>query len=401
MAVLPLLAFVRKKRGVFLLALLLVCSTAYAENMRASDYTLPIQLEDYPISGTYMLNFSLTPELVNVIAGIRNISADRIHSFSDIALPGTWEIQPSDLYNLSRNGEYGGVVLPVTSGCVSSDYYVILCTFSDDVQPGEMLSLQGFEVSADTRETVYSREHSYSAASWVTLDDKFSRIEYVPENRRVYLAVSFRPEYINTGILTVIRGKYIEENNPLKRLDDDIAARIAADLGISPDKLQYISRAYVGDPKEPTPSMQEYVRSNDREIILNMPTVSIDEGYEGMYFRYELPDDIWEEVKGKKLSEYPIFALNDSEVSSEGQVKSSFILNGFISLFELKGGKMDSFTEKEFFIAGLLQYGTPFSLYLTKLLIALLLGGCNSWPAISVTAAIILMAIAVKFGRRR
>ena len=62
---------------------------------------------------------------------------------------------------------------------------------------------------------------------------------------------------------------------------------------------------------------------------------------------------------------------------------------------------MDSFTEKEFFIAGLLQYGTPFSLYLTKLLIALLLGGCNSWPAISVTAAIILMAIAVKFGRRR
>ncbi|MBQ7216362.1 MAG: hypothetical protein IJS39_10320 [Synergistaceae bacterium] len=398
-AILTLL-FMRRKRGIFLLCLLLVCSTAYAENLRTSDYTLPIQLENYSPAGTYSTNFALTPELRDTIAKIRGISSDRLHSYSEIASAGTWTVQPSDLYNLSRNGEYGGVVLPVTSGAASRDYYVIMCVFSNDVRPGEMISLQGFEVSADTMETVYSREHSYAAARWVTLDDQLNRIEYIPENRRVYLAVSFAPEYINTGILTVIRGEYITENNPLERLDDDIAKRIAEDLGISPDKLQYVSRAYLGDPREPTQAMKDYVKSSDMEIILNMPTVSIDEGYEGMYFSYELPDDIWEQVKGKSLSEYPIFALNDSDLSGAGRVKSSSIFWGVINLFELNGGKMDSLGVKEFLIAGLLQAGKPFSLYLAKLIIMLLLGGCSSGINPSIVPVIILGLIVIKFPRK-
>ena len=394
------LPFLRRKRVMFLLVLLLVCSTAYAENIHTSDYTLPIQLENYSPAGTCSTNFQLSPELKNTVAKIRGISSDRVHSYSEIASAGTWEVQPSDLYNLSRNGEYGGVVLPVTSGAASRDYYVIMCVFSNDIQPGEMISLQGFEVSADTMQTVYTKEHSYSAARWVTLDDQLNRIEYVPENRRIYLAVSFAPEYINTGILTVIRGEYITENNPLERLDDDIAKRIAADLGISPDKLQYISRAYIGDPREPTQAMQTYMKSSDMEIILNMPTVSIDEGYEGMYFSYELPNDIWEQVKGKSLSEYPIFALNDSENSGAGRVKSSSIATGVISVFDLNGWKMDNFGAKEILIAGLLSAGKPFSLYLAKMLIMLLLGGCSSGINPSIIPVIILSLIVLKFPRK-
>ena len=280
-----------------------------------------------------------------------------------------------------------------------------MCKFSDDFQPGELISLQGFEVSADSRESVYSREHSYSAARWVTLDDSLRRIEYVPENRKIYLAISFAPEYINTGILTVIRGEYVEEENPLERLDPDFIKLIADDLGISPDKLQYISRAYIGDPREPTPAMKAYVKSNDREIILNMPTVSIDEGYEGGFFYYELPDDIWEEVKGKSLSDYTIFAMNDSEASDSGQdsgqVRSSFILNGVISLWEINGRKLESFGVKEFLVAGLLQAGKPFSFYLAKILLAILLGGCRSGISPAVAQVIILGLIVLKFPRAR
>ena len=352
LAFLPL----RKRSAVFALVILgLLAGTMAGAAVKDSDYTLPIQLEDYTPAGTWTTNFALTPELVNTVAAIRRISADKVRNYSEI-VAGTWEVEPSDLYNLARNGEYGGVTLPLTRSGTSDNFYVILCTFSNDVKPGELLSVQGFEVSADTRLSVYSREHSYAAASWVTLDDTFTRIEAVPENRRVYLAVSFRPEYVNTGILTVVRGTYVEEDNPLERLDDDIAKLIAEDLGISPDKLQYVSRAYLSDPREPTPAMLDYVKSNDREIVLNLPTVSIDAGYEGVYFNYRLPDDVWEEVQGKDFSEYMIYALNDSEISASGQrVRSSSILGGFVSLWELNGGKMDSFTVQDFLIAGLLQ----------------------------------------------
>lgn len=397
LAFLPL----RKRRAVFALVILgLTAGTMAGAEVRQSDYTLPIQLEDYMPAGTWTTDFALTPEIVNTVAAIRGISADKVRNYSDIAA-GTWEVEPSDLYNLARNGEYGGVTLPLTRSGTSDDFYVILCTFSNDVKPGELLSVQGFEVSADTRQSVYSREHSYAAASWVTLDDTFTRIEAVPENRRVYLAVSFRPEYVNTGILTVIRGAYVEEDNPLARLDPDIAQRIADDLGISLDKLQYVSRAYLGDPREPTPAMLDYVKSNDREIVLNLPTVSIDAGYEGVYFNYRLPDDVWEEVKGKDFSEYTIYALNDSEISASGQrVRSSSILGGFVSLWELNGGKMDSFTVQDFLIAGLLQASRPFSFYLAKMLIMLLLGGCSTGINPLFVNAVILALIVLKFPRK-
>lgn len=394
-----ILPFIRRKKELLVLALVVITSSAYADVI-ASDYTLPIQLENYVPAGTWSTNFTLTNEMRDIIAQIRGVTSDKVHSFADIILSDSWSVQPSDLYNLSRNGEYGGVILPITSNAASSDYYVILCTFSNDVKPGEQLSVQGFEVSADTKESVYTREHSYSAATWVTLDENLNRIEYVPNNRRVYLAVSFAPEYINTGILTVIRGTYVEEDNPLERLDPDFAQRIADDLGIPIEKLQYVSRAYIGAPKEPTDAMKNFVKSNDREIILNMPVVSIDEGYEGAYFIYTLPDDIWEEVKDKKIDDYTIYALNDSEVSGAGKVKSSFIFNGLISLWELNGGKMKTFSVKEFVIAGLLQSGTPFSLYLTKILLALLMGGCTSGVNPAVIPIAIMGIIFVKFLRR-
>ena len=136
--------------------------------------------------------------------------------------------------------------------------------------------------------------------------------------------------------------------------------------------------------------------------MLNMPTVSVDEGYKAVYFVYTLPDDVWEEVKGKPVSDYTVYAFNDSDDISGagvGEVKSAFILNGVVSLWELSGGKMEKFGVKEFVIAGLLQAGKPFSFYLAKMLIMLLLGGCNSGMTISV-AAVILVLIAMKFRRK-
>lgn len=305
----------RKRTGLFAVILLLAfASSSRAANIKAADYTLPIPYDTYTISGTYSTNFALTPELVNTVAQIANISADRVHSFADIALPETWNVLPIDLYNLSRSGEYGGIILPLTSTGTQNDRYILHCTFSNDIQPGEQISLHGFEVDTQTRESVYDENKSYLAA-FIVLDENFSRIEYVPENRRVYIALSLRPEYVNTGIVTVVRGRYVEEEDPVYRLGSDAGQRIADDLGIHLEDLKYLTRANIGRPVEPTDAMKVYVNSDDHEIIINMPTISVDE--EGRYIiPITLSDDEFELVRSRDVREFKTYALNDSDLGN-------------------------------------------------------------------------------------
>ncbi len=260
------ISMLRKKT--YLLALLMITASVLPlsaqENTSASDYTLPIHYEVYSPAGKWTLNFAFTPELTQAVADFRWISADKVHSFADVALPLTWEATPQEIYNLAKNGEYGALNLPVAEAGMGKDYYVVLCTLSNDVQPEELLAVRGFEVSADTGLTV---KRSYSSASWITLNEDLNRIEYAPENRRIYLAVSFSPSYINTGILTVVRG-YVEEEDPLYRLNPEIVERIAGDLGIKSSDLKYLTRANIGLPVKPTDAMKAFVKSDDHEIIL-------------------------------------------------------------------------------------------------------------------------------------
>ncbi|MBQ7215306.1 MAG: hypothetical protein IJS39_04915 [Synergistaceae bacterium] len=386
----------RKRTGLFAVILLLAfASSSRAANIKAADYTLPIPYETYTISGTYSTNFTLTPELVNTVAKIANISADRVHSFADIALPETWNVLPIDLYNLSRSGEYGGIVLPLTSTGTQNDRYILHCTFSNDIQPGEQISLHGFEVDTQTRESVYDENKSYLAA-FIVLDENLTRIEYVPDNRRVYIALSLRPEYVNTGIVTVVRGRYVEEEDPVYRLGSDAGQRIADDLGIHLEDLKYLTRANIGRPVEPTDAMKVYVNSDDHEIIINMPTISVDE--EGRYIiPITLSDDEFELVRSRDVREFKTYALNDSDLGN-GQMRPAFIF-GLINtweLYTLNGEKLETFGVKEFLLVGLLQAGKPFSLYLAKLIIMLLLGGCNFGAGIFAGGAVILVIMLVK-----
>ena len=61
-------------------------------------------------------------------------------------------------------------------------------------------------------------------------------------------------------------------------------------------------------------------------------------------------------------------------------------------LLSLSGEKLE-FGVKEFLMVGLLNAGTPFSVYITKLLIMLLLGGCDSGLGLAGLAALGLSAI--------
>ena len=77
------------------------------------------------------------------------------------------------------------------------------------------------------------------------------------------------------------------------------------------------------------------------------------------------------------VNDLKMYALYDD--GSSEQVNTS-ILPGLINTWELltlSGEKLE-FGAREFLMVGFLNAGTPFSVYLTKILLALLMGGCDS-----------------------
>ena len=368
---------------VMLLLVLIAATSAYAQtDMTASDYTLPTKYEIYDIAGSYTLDFALPAELAQKIAEVSRITPDKVHPYSDIALSGTWSVNAQDLYTLSRSGEYGGVVLPIAEHAMTSrDRYVVLCTFSNDVEPGEMISVHGFEVDPSLREAVYDENKMYMERFSV-FNENFERIEKVPESRKVYLAVTFTPEYVNTGILSVVRGKYVEEEDPLYRLGEETAQLIADELGIDISELKYLTRANIGAPVRPTPAMQEYVRNDNHEIIANLPTVSVDE--EGTYLiPVTLTDEAWNALQGQEVSGLKFYGLHDTD-SGDKQFQASGILSvlpvgpvNLLEIYTLSGKKMEKFGAREFFMAAFLNAGEPFSFYAARMLLALATGGLS------------------------
>ena len=204
--------------------------------------------------------------------------------------------------------------------------YVVQCTFSNDIQPGELISVHGFEV--DSNGESVSESGKMYLAKFVVFDENYTRVDSVPTNRKVYVALSLSPEYVNAAIVTVIRGNYITEDDPLYRLTPDAAQKIADELGILSSDLKYLTRANIGLPVEPTEAMKAYVKSDDHEIVANLPTVSVDVA--GTYIiPVTLSGDIWESLRDKDISSYKFYALNDSDLGDE-QMRISFI-NGLVS----------------------------------------------------------------------
>ena len=392
-----------KKRKLLVLALILTLapgSGAHAQGgVKASDYLLPIPFEVYTPAGSYDLGFEFTQELAQTVAEKYRVSADRVHSYADIALPGTWNFRPQDMAYLANNGRYGGVLLPVTEYMTSGDVYVLKCTFSNDIQPGELIAgILAVEVDPDTRDSFYDSTKSYTTES-LCLDENLNQIEAVPENRTIYLAVVRLRT--NTAVLTVVRGKYVEEDDPAARLGPEAVQRIADDLGIASSDLKLLTRSHISQPVEATEDMKAFVKSDDYEIVANFPTVSVD--VPGMYIiPTTLSGDVWEMLQSQDIRDYRFYALNDSTLGDK-QVQPAFI-SGLVStweLFTMTGERMDSFGVKEFLLVGLLEAGKPFSFYLAKMIITLLLAGCDSGINPSVIHIAITILIAREILKRR
>lgn len=407
---LPALGFSRafRKSGAKILVILLFLSgtpESFAkDSIKVSDYVKPIDYTMYDIKGTCETDIDLTDSLVNAVKQAceryygyspRNI---RTYRDSDI-LSHTWDMTPYAMYTLAMNGLHVAAQLPVihapenvSSDRDNRDFYVVMCTFSDDVQPGELID--GCSNIIDITAMKYSPdvypegEYTFYEAQVIAFDENLNYIDAVPQNRRAYIAYSPEATGNSAGIIGIIRGEYVEESDPLSRISDESARKIADFYEIPVENLKFLSRGNMYTPFEPTQAMKEYVSKDGHEIIANLPTLSVDQ--DGLYaFPITLPDSVWNEVRSKDISSFKFYALNDDGVRVEDMhlkplsgdaVKTSFV-TGLLStweVFSLTGNKLEQFGVKEFLLVGVLSAGKPFSLYLAKLILMFLLGGCNS-----------------------
>ena len=206
-------------------------------------------------------------------------------------------------------------------------------------------------------------------------------------------------ERITTNIVNVIqeiisRPEVIETiiSNP-NIISRDILSRDIT----SADIKTFTSKDIVAEPEEPTPAMQQAVKDEGYEIVAKLNVVQVQES--GFYlFKVSLSEESFNELKGLSAKELKVYALSDTEI----EIRASF-LTGLLNTFELlsmSGEKMESIGVREFLLIGLLESSKPLSLYLAKLLIMLLLGGCNSGLGVSGVVAVVIAAAYRKFHRK-
>ena len=161
------------------------------------------------------------------------------------------------------------------------------------------------------------------------------------------------------------------------QLSDDVLEKIADILSVDTSEIHYISYDNIAPAEDPSQAMKDYVQSDGHQIIGKLGVISVDT--QGVYVvKVILTDELFERLKGQNVADFKLYALSDA--ADAAGIDSSFLL-GFINTWEiltLGGEKMETFGVREFLMTGVLNAGTPFSVYIAKILLMLLAGGCTS-----------------------
>ena len=151
----------------------------------------------------------------------------------------------------------------------------------------------------------------------------------------------------------------------------DVLERLAELVSIDASRIQLITQDNISSPTEPTQSMKDYIKNDGYEAAYKFNTLNV--SADGYYvFLVNVPD----ELVGTKVSDVKLYALRNADFASSFFSLINGVLN-YGELTNLLGVKIDTL-EKQVLAVGFLQAGTPFSVYLAKIILALLAGGCDS-----------------------
>ena len=323
-----------------------------------------------------------------VPSGVRSrleqiFGSTEIYQFTDDEIiSDTWELSDSDQQAVNSLNERVIInlpeVLPVNSGV-----YLLRVSLAE-AETGRLINLYGI---TDSGNTVNSS--ALENTNYVFLDEDGNEIDRVPENGIIYAAMNLTANRNHKAVITSPAELERGTIQPIE-LTETLLEKVAETVNVSVDQIRYITEENISEPLEPTQAMRDEMESRQNEVIGKLNTLTVSE--DGYYvFKVVLSEDLYKQIEGVSISQINVFmyALSDDELPEEAQVVASF-LPGLLNTWELltlSGEKLE-FGAREFLMVGFLNAGTPFSVYLTKILLALLAGGCDTGLGLAGLAAL-------------
>lgn len=295
---------------------------------------------------------------------------DEIYQFTEQEIVSeNWQPERSDLQDIANMNLHVVLNLPEVRP-VRSGVYLLKLTLLE-LTEGAALGIQGISGSSQVSSS------ALEDVEYALFDENGREINGVPAGKVVYAALRLSSGRTHRSVVTAPKNLGLGTIQPFAP-DDALMAKIADTANVSVDKLHVLGEENIGDPRDPTQKMLDEMAARDSNPVGKMNTLIVSR--DGYYvFKVTLSDDLYEQhIQGVKADELKAYVLYDNGEAGNSEVSASFV-TGLLNTWELltlNGDKLE-FGAKEFLMVGLLNAGTPFSVYLTKLLIALLMGGCD------------------------
>ena len=315
----------------------------------------------------------------------------------------SWEIDTSDLQEIAGRNRSLVIRLPIMSPKNSGVYLLKLTLSAASV--GTNINLYGISGSTSSGGEDEEGNTSIAAledADYVFLDENGNEITTIPEDGVVYAALNLISGTTNRGVVTAPIELKVGTITPVTEEEvETILDKIADTMNISVDAIKFITDENISEAEEPTQTTRRKITSKNASIIGKLNTIEVsDRGY--YVFKVELSADLYEQNKGVSVKDLRGYAIynTDEEDTETSEVRASLPLIGALNTLEflsITGDKLE-FSAKTFLMAGLLNAGTPLSVYLAKIFL-LLLGGCDTGLGLAGLAVLGLSAI--YFAHRR
>lgn len=335
--------------------------------------------------------FSMPTQLASTIASVFGVDSSQIFQLSDSEiLDENWALEAGDSSSISNMGETVAInmpsVMPSNTGVYVMQYAL------DSSLAGKSLKVRGVTASNPVSSSaIEDREY-------VFFDENYNEITSVPANGIVYVAQRMTSGHANRGVITTSDELSVGLITPIEEASRDILREKISELkDVKTEEVLFIEEKNIYPAQEPPAIVVEQSKNDNANILAKFNTLSVD--ISGLYvFHVILSDDIAKEIESVDIDKLRIYAaeFESADVfpavyqASDGQVKTAF-LYGLLNTFELltMGGEKLKFGAKEFLMVGVLNASKPLSLYIGKILLALLMGGCNTGFGVAVLALVV------------
>ena len=172
----------------------------------------------------------------------------------------------------------------------------------------------------------------------------------------------------NTNLLPTAK---IELLSP-EDLSPETLSNIASELSISEDTLKFLTPENLSPSLEPTRAITDAIKQDGYEPVYKLNTITVnDSGY--YVFAVNIPD----ELADSPAEDVKLY-LADRTILTGSSAKSSSLAYGLLNALELDsmGVKFRTLPQKILAVA-FLQAGQPFSVYLARIITAILSGGSS------------------------